>query len=316
MIPDTRAGIHAQPWFHGEVLLLPVADDNDWPQAGVLDLDGTQLLRKSEFHLTLLGRSLAPMLRERLGDARIHALATSFDWQLRRTGAGSVLAKRKAMDGVPLPCASLIERIDLPALHAFRQALAAVAGLPIPDTLAHVTLYVAGDPDGIGLPDHASFAATRQFDLPLPGNFDQAPPALTTALRDAYRATDYRITRPDIRLRIGQSCPALEVELARRGAKRASLITACNPFSAQLPAAANALRQQFLQAELAAIGIATLATMSHDPAGDWPDEPGLLAIDISPDTDDALLRRYQQHALVALDCGQPARLVLHPRHRA
>ncbi|MCC7096124.1 MAG: DUF3293 domain-containing protein [Thermomonas sp.] len=316
MIPATHAGNLAQPRFHGEALLLPVADGSDWPQAPVLEFAGTRLLRKSELHVTLLGRTHASALRERLDDARIHRIATGFDWTVKRTGAGSVLAKLKHDGTAPLPCTSLVERIDMPAFTAFRDALATIAGLSLPDTCPHVTLYVAGDPEGIGLPDSATFAALRQFDLPLPTANERSPPPLPEALRNAYLAARYRIPPLGCSLHIGMPCPELDGELARHGARHASILTAHNPCSVQLPPAANVLRQQLMHAELEALGITTIIAESHDPEGHWPSEPGLLAIDTPPDVDDTLLIRYRQHALVALELGQPARLVLHPAHRA
>ncbi len=310
-------GQHAtQPELHGEALLLPLADDDDWPNAPVLEIGGTKLRRKSEFHVTLLGRTQLSTLRERLGDARILQLANGFDWQLQRTGEGSVLAKCKPMGTASVACTSVIERLHMPVFSAFRHALSEAADVPIADALPHVTLYVAGDPDGIGLPDLASFAATRQFDLPLPGNIDRPPPALTSNLHEAYLAADYRIGEAASQLRIGHPCPQLDPEFARHGARRALLITACNPFSIPLATAANALRQQFLQSEFDTNGITTLAAAGHDPEGRWPAEPSLLALGTLPDYDDALLLRHQQHAAVVIEPGQPALLLWHPAHRA
>lgn len=308
--------VASEPGFHGQVMLLPLSDDPDWPAAPTLEIDGATLVRKSEFHVTLLDRALATTLRARLGDARIAALAADFDWRPQRSGEGSVLRKTKTDAGAPLPCASLIERVALPAFAAFRRALAAASGLPVPEALPHVTLYVAGDPAGIGLPDLAAFAATRQFDLPVPGTFASSPPTLTAALRAAYASADYRIAQPPMDVRVGRRCAALDAEFTRLPARRGIVITACNPFSTPLSPAANALRQQWLQFELASAGIATAAAENRDPAGRWPAEPSLLAFDTLPELDDRLLQRHRQHALLAIDCGRPARLVLHPWHRA
>lgn len=307
--------VELTPRFVDQVLLLPQADGPDWPAAPWLDLDGVRLQRKQEFHVTLLGRTLAPQLRARLGDAAIRTLAQEFDWSPRRSGYGSVLRKRKIEDGRVLDCTSLIERIELPAFAAFRSALAAASGLPVPTTMAHVTLYVAGDPRGIGLPDMDTLAATRLFDLPLPFAPGQPPPVLTTALRTAYRRADYRITAPGAKVRIGANCPAIDALLTTMQARRAIILTACNPCSQALPAAANGLRLQLLRHELAVAGIPCLDSEARDPNGHWPIEPGLLAIGTTPTFDDTLLARHAQHALVALEAGQPARLVLHPAHR-
>lgn len=303
------------PVLHGDALLLALTDDHDWPSAKTLTLDGTLLQRKTELHVTLLGRDLTAVVRARLEQAHIHAIATRFEWHLRRTGAGCVLRKTKHEGAAPLPCTSLIERVELPAFSGFRQALAEAAQVAIPEALPHVTLYTAGDPAGIGVPDLDALAAMRQFDLRLPLDTAPPPPALPPRLQAVYADAEYRIPSLFACLRISHTCATLDAELARRSAHRAIVITACNPYSTTLAPAANALRQQWLQHELARAGIATLPAEGHDPTGRWPTEPGLLAFDTSPAFDDILLRRFEQHALVAITRGQPAHLLLHPGHR-
>lgn len=299
----------------GDALLLAVADGRDWPSTATLDLGGTRLHRKAELHVTLLGREPTASARAKLGDARIRAIAATFDWRWHRTGAGSVLCKTKIEGGAPLPCTSLVEWIELPAFSDFRMALAETMQMSIPDTLPHVTLYVAGDPAGISMPDLTTLAVLRQFDLRLPRGDAPPPPALPAALHAAYAAAEYRIPNLSACLHIGHSCASIDAELARRNARRAIVITACNPYSETLAPAANALRQQWLQDELEGAGITTLPAENRDPGGRWPCEPGLLAFDTSADFDDGLLRRFEQHAIVVIEFSQPAHLLLHPSHR-
>lgn len=299
--------------LRGAALLLALADNRDWPSAKTLTLGDTLLHRKTELHVTLLGRDLTAAVRARLAETDINTIAARFDWHLRRTGAGCVLAKTKLDGGAPLPCTSLIERVELPAVSGFRQTLAEAAGISIPETLPHVTLYTAGDPAGISVPDLDALAALRQFDLRLPLDAAPPPPTLPARLQTAYADAEYHIPSLPACLRIGHPCATLDAELARRSAYRAIVITACNPYSAALAPAANTLRQQWLQHELATAAIATLPAEGHDPTGRWPTEPGLLAFDTSPAFDDSLLRRFEQHALVAVTRGQPARLVLQTR---
>lgn len=314
MIPLTGRQESTSIALHGDALLLSVADGRDWPAAETLKLDGLLLQRKTELHVTLLGRALAAAVRTRLDAEQIRSLASQFDWSLRRTGNGSVLRKTKLEHGPALPCASVVEWVEFPAFPRFRQALAEAAGLSIPETLPHVTLYTAGDPAGIGVPDLDALAAMRQFDLRLPLDAAPPPPALPSHLRTAYEAADYRIPQLSTRLRIGQPNRALDAELARRGAHRAIVVTACNPYSAVLIPSANALRQQWLLHALERAGIAILPAENRDPSGHWPCEPSLLAFDTTAAFDDFLLRRFEQHALIAMESGQPARLRLHPDH--
>ncbi len=303
------------PAFFGKALLLPVADGADWPCAPSLRLGETVLLRKPEFHVTLLNQELGAALRTRLDEAHLLALASTFDWRFRRCAEATVLRKIKLDGANPLPCASLIEHIELPAFSTFRAALAKASGLTIPDAPPHVTLYVAGDPTGIGVPDLHALTQLRQFDLHLPGAAVQPPPALAAELLAAYLAANYVVRALGLTLRIDAPSPMFDVELERRGAQRAIVISACNPFSVPQPEAANALRQQLLQFELGQAGLATLDSENRDPSGQWPAEHSLLAFDTTPDFDDRLLKRFEQHALVTIERGEPARLVLHPSRR-
>lgn len=186
--------------------------------------------------------------------------------------------------------------------------------MSIPEALPHVTLYTAGDPAGIGVPGLNALAAMRQFDLRLPLDSAPPPPALPPHLHAAYEATEYHVPQLSTQLRIGQPNRAMDAELARRGAQRAIVITACNPYSAVFVPAANALRQKWLSHELESAGIATLPSENRDSSGHWPCEPSLLAFDTTVAFDDILLRRFEQHALVVMESGQPARLQLHPDH--
>ena len=51
--------------------------------------------------------------------------------------------------------------VGAPGFAAFRAALGVRCGVALPDAVPHVTLYVAGKPTGIGLPDVAAFHRLR-----------------------------------------------------------------------------------------------------------------------------------------------------------
>lgn len=59
---------------------------------------------------------------------------------------------KRTDDGV-LGCWSLIESLHLPAMHAFRAEFARALGPIFADPIPHVTHFVRGDPNGIGVPD-------------------------------------------------------------------------------------------------------------------------------------------------------------------
>ncbi|MEN1939835.1 hypothetical protein WCE41_01985 [Luteimonas sp. MJ246] len=124
-----------------------------------LRLDGHVLERKRELHMTLLGRDAGAALRTSMGEARIRALFESLHWRPRGTGRYALLHKTKDEWNGPLKAWSLIEHLQAPAFAAFRHELAQASSNTLDCGVPHVTLYVAGDPHGIGLPDIGSYRA-------------------------------------------------------------------------------------------------------------------------------------------------------------
>ncbi|GGK10781.1 hypothetical protein [Luteimonas terricola] len=124
-----------------------------------LRLDGHVLERKRELHMTLLGRDAGAALRIQLGDERIRALFESVEWAPRGTGRYALLHKAKDQWDGTLQAWSLIEHLQAPACAEFRYHLAQASGLALDCGVPHATLYVVGDPYGIGLPDLAAYRA-------------------------------------------------------------------------------------------------------------------------------------------------------------
>jgi hypothetical protein len=138
-------------------LLLPLPADAFAPLPDQLGIDGIALARKGEFHVTLLDRALGARVQAAGEQAALPALFAALDWQWRRSGERWLL--REAKDGVLAH--SLIELVEMPALGQFRRALARELGEPVAAAPAHVTLYTAGDPTGIGLASQEEFERLR-----------------------------------------------------------------------------------------------------------------------------------------------------------
>jgi hypothetical protein len=136
------------------------------PFGDLCEVDGVRLRRKSEYHVTVLSRDMSRAAAEGVGEARLRALYATLDWAPRRSGRYVLLHEVKPGDGVPLDCWSIIEHLDLPAMHAFRGELARLLGPAFADPVPHVTHYVRGSPNGIGVPDTRALAALRVRDLP------------------------------------------------------------------------------------------------------------------------------------------------------
>lgn len=122
-----------------------------------LRIDGRVLERKHEVHMTLLGRQAGARLRGALGDERVRALFSGYDWHPRGTRRYALLHKSKDEWNGPLEAWSVIEHLQEPAFAAFREELARASGVALDSGVPHATLYVAGDPYGIGLADVKSY---------------------------------------------------------------------------------------------------------------------------------------------------------------
>lgn len=157
-----RAWHPAWPSFNsrGSLLLpLPELAFSELPPA--LAFDGLEFERKHEFHVTLLDRETGRRMRaqEVRGVVRPTAreLFEGEDWAWHPTGKKWLLREEQEHG----PVHSIIELLDLPGLVRFRHNLGWAHGERLPEVPAHVTLYVAGNPIGIGLASKAEFQRLR-----------------------------------------------------------------------------------------------------------------------------------------------------------
>lgn len=147
--------------------ILPI-DPADWPPpAAGVRIGGIALEPKPELHVTLIGKALAAELQAALdaqAHARIEAAVAAQDWRFERGGARLLLRKPfTGDDGRRVVAHSVIERIRLPAMARLHQDLGRLLGRQLPVPPPHVTLYVAGRPQGIGV---SSPARLRAFTVP------------------------------------------------------------------------------------------------------------------------------------------------------
>ena len=135
------------------------------PFAAPLELDGIRLQRKSEFHVTVLSREMARAAAAGCGEAQLHALYDAMDWIPERSGRYTLLHEDKRTDAGMLACWSLIEHLHFPAMLAFRAELVRTLGRAFDDPVPHVTHFVHGDANGIGVPDRRALEAKRVRDI-------------------------------------------------------------------------------------------------------------------------------------------------------
>jgi hypothetical protein len=149
-------------WSATHTLVLPI-DPRDWPPPSLpLDVDGHRFAPKQELHVTVVGKALGARLRAAIEGGRIDEAALRHEfagqrWRLRRSGERVRLRK-------PAPDAaieSIIEPVALPAMARWHAWLGRALGEALPVPPPHVTLYVRGDAEGIGVPDEATLARLR-----------------------------------------------------------------------------------------------------------------------------------------------------------
>lgn len=159
----------------GDSLVLPIAPA-DWPPPGDgIEVDGVALAPKPELHVTVIGSRLGGELRTTFAQpwlaTAVAAALDVQDWRFTRSGRHWLLRKPYVEDGRQQVTHSVIERIELPAMAPFYRELGRLLGRQLPVPPPHVTLYVAGRKQGIGVSSEAQmrgFALREMTGLPSP----------------------------------------------------------------------------------------------------------------------------------------------------
>ena len=128
---------------------------------------------------------------------------------------------------------------------------------------------------------------------------------LTPQLIDSYREALYAVD--GLVLRIGAPSAELDTLLEAEGAASAAFLTAANPRGEQQSYAANEAAMQALRSSLT---WPFREGEGRDPQGRWPAEPSLLIIGISRGEAEVLGRKFEQNAIVFVEKGGAAELVL------
>ena len=121
----------------------------------------------------------------------------------------------------------------------------------------------------------------------------------------AYLETHYQIAGDTpATLQAGQANPALAGLHAAHGVSSSAFITACNPYSEDVGAHANAERQAELARELERLGLAYIEGVGKHPSNSWPGEPSFLVLGATLDVARTLGQKHGQNAIVW--CGADA----------
>lgn len=149
-------------WTPQKTLVLPIPPERWPPPPAPVVLDGITFQPKRELHVTLVGRGLGQALHGQPGRRgfRVQAVREAYGklaWDFTRTGELLRLEKRELPGrGRGRAIGSIIERIEMPALAQFYDALADLLGRRLAIPPPHVTLYTSGRSQGIAVPDAAT----------------------------------------------------------------------------------------------------------------------------------------------------------------
>jgi nitrile hydratase accessory protein len=131
-----------------------------------------------------------------------------------------------------------------------------------------------------------------------------------------YLAAVYRIFgSPDIDMRIGAHHAALTSLMKQHDATSAVFVTAFNPFGVKKAPAENDARNRALVERLGQWTLAALPGEGFDVERKWGIEASVFVPGATRDMADALLREFEQNAIVFIDERAVPELVLHPDFR-
>lgn len=155
--------------------VLPIPPERWAPPAAPLRVDGLVLQPKPELHITLVGNALGRELHRVFGDRAgplVEDAVAALDREWVRTGERLLLRRTTGKPGEQVTAHSLIERIRQPAMARLHRELGRLLGRRLPIPPPHVTLYVAGREEGIGISSPARLRAftVRRVPDPLPGD--------------------------------------------------------------------------------------------------------------------------------------------------
>ena len=134
---------------------------------------------------------------------------------------------------------------------------------------------------------------------------------ITPDLLAAYHATRYVVTDGGDRVTILIAQASHEVDrlLRHHGVDRGAVVTAWNPYSRSTDCALNRSQGQALERESRDRGWAFLPTCAEAQDPCW-NEDGILLLGIDEATAQELGRAYKQNAIVYVEIGTAARLLV------
>lgn len=133
---------------------------------------------------------------------------------------------------------------------------------------------------------------------------------ISTELLQAYRKTLYRCEDLPIELKVSELSQAADQLMSDIGVRRITVITAWNPESQLLDAADNHAWNQQLRLKIEMLRKPFWEGVNIAVDDSWPTEEAFWVADLSSFERDALANEYKQNAVVEIEKGDIAKLVL------
>ena len=137
---------------------------------------------------------------------------------------------------------------------------------------------------------------------------------MTSDLIEAYRGTRYTVLDADgivvAEARIDELAPDVDALLDAHGAAAGVFITAWNPRSEPTDDAVNAEAHARLVTHFEETGHVVMPHAGVGQDATWAPEHGLFVLDLSEDDATEVAASYGQNAVVTIERGHPAALVL------
>ncbi|VVE46584.1 hypothetical protein PCE31106_04422 [Pandoraea cepalis] len=127
----------------------------------------------------------------------------------------------------------------------------------------------------------------------------------------AYLETYYHVSGDTpTKLQVGQFNPTLAALHDAHQVATSAFITACNPFSQDLGAEANAARQATLAHELEQLGLTYINGIGQHASNDWPGEASFLVLGLTLDIAKSLGEKHGQNAIIWCASNAMPQLIL------
>ena len=149
-------------------VILPLPDTFS-PSLGTVWLPEAELTAKRELHITLLSTGEAATVSQSVPEAAWEAIFHQQSWHFGLTGRAFLLGEDKPGG----KAWSVIAELGDTSVNTFRQALSQASGIALPDTLPHVTLWIAGSDRGIGLGSREEFNQRLIREIPIESLFPE-----------------------------------------------------------------------------------------------------------------------------------------------